>query len=232
MELNHAKFAASLDTDYPGIGGLWDFAINRLRPLESPLEVQFLAQWMIQTYESGVCSYAGEMYDPQAPRVFDLVSQPWIGNVRLDFGITLYADDGDQLAYLSVETDGFAYHSDRTRFESDRERDQILQAKGITCFRYTKRLLGLPDPLANIIEWSGLKRPVAPFFRSGERQIVKSNGGLTKALTGKYEVEAQIIAAKGDPTDMKSRIMTAWEHGHLTPEEAEAWIVAWGLEAA
>lgn len=37
------------------------------------------------------------------------------------------------------------------------------------------------------------------------------------------------IDAAADKTDMKGRIMLAWEHGHLTEEEAEVLIVARGL---
>lgn len=43
-------------------------------------------------------------------------------------------------------------------------------------------------------------------------------------------IEAGIKAAD-DPSDMKERIMIAYEHGHLTAEEAEVWIVLQGLEA-
>ena len=43
-------------------------------------------------------------------------------------------------------------------------------------------------------------------------------------------IEAGIEAAT-DPSDMKERIMIAYEHGHLTAEEAEVWIVLRGLEA-
>ena len=39
------------------------------------------------------------------------------------------------------------------------------------------------------------------------------------------------IDAADDKTDMKERIMTAYEHGHLTAEEAEVLIVARGLLA-
>lgn len=39
------------------------------------------------------------------------------------------------------------------------------------------------------------------------------------------------IEAAADPSDMKERIMIAYEHGHLTAEEAEVWIVLRGLEA-
>jgi hypothetical protein len=35
-----------------------------------------------------------------------------------------------------------------------------------------------------------------------------------------------------DPAEKKARILIAREHGHLTDEEAEDWIVACGLEAA
>lgn len=45
-------------------------------------------------------------------------------------------------------------------------------------------------------------------------------------------VEAGIVGAKGEPSEMKARIMIAYEHGHLTAEEAEVWIVLQGLEAA
>lgn len=41
-----------------------------------------------------------------------------------------------------------------------------------------------------------------------------------------------ILAAQSDPSEMKTRIMIAWEHGHLTPAQAEAMIVAFRLEAA
>lgn len=48
----------------------------------------------------------------------------------------------------------------------------------------------------------------------------------------KRMIEAGIEAAKGDPSDMKERIMIAYEHGHLSAEEAEVWIVLQGLENA
>lgn len=45
-------------------------------------------------------------------------------------------------------------------------------------------------------------------------------------------VVAGIEAAKDDPAEMKARIMIAYEHGHLSSEEARVWIVLQGLEAA
>lgn len=46
----------------------------------------------------------------------------------------------------------------------------------------------------------------------------------------KRMVETFIEFAKDDPSEMKTRIMIAYEHGHLTAEEAEVWIVLQGLE--
>jgi hypothetical protein len=45
-------------------------------------------------------------------------------------------------------------------------------------------------------------------------------------------VEAAIVSAQDDPSEMKARICIAYEHGHLTAEEAEVWIVLQGLEKA
>lgn len=43
--------------------------------------------------------------------------------------------------------------------------------------------------------------------------------------------EPLIWAARGDPAEMKRRVMLALEHGSLTAEEAESWIVLQGLES-
>lgn len=48
----------------------------------------------------------------------------------------------------------------------------------------------------------------------------------------KRMIEAHIGSERGNPSEMKHRIMIAYEHGHLTAEEAEVWIVLRGLEAA
>lgn len=48
----------------------------------------------------------------------------------------------------------------------------------------------------------------------------------------KRMVEAHIWSVRDDPSEMKHRIMIAYEHGHLTAEEAEVWIVLRGLETA
>lgn len=45
-------------------------------------------------------------------------------------------------------------------------------------------------------------------------------------------IEAHIWSVRDDPSEMKHRIMIAYEHGHMTAEEAEVWIVLRGLEAA
>lgn len=39
-------------------------------------------------------------------------------------------------------------------------------------------------------------------------------------------------ARNADDTDLKACVMTAREHGHLTDEETEFYIAAWGLENA
>jgi hypothetical protein len=41
-----------------------------------------------------------------------------------------------------------------------------------------------------------------------------------------------LIARETDPSEQKARILIAREHGHLTDQEAEDWIVLAGLEAA
>jgi hypothetical protein len=41
-----------------------------------------------------------------------------------------------------------------------------------------------------------------------------------------------LIERETDPAEKKARIMIAREHGHLTDQEAEEWIVLAGLEAA
>ncbi len=40
---------------------------------------------------------------------------------------------------LVVETDGYAHHSDRTSFETDRRRDRELSSRGLTVLRFTYR---------------------------------------------------------------------------------------------
>jgi very-short-patch-repair endonuclease len=44
-------------------------------------------------------------------------------------------------ARVVVETDGYAFHSSRTAFERDRERDQRLAVAGYTVVRVTHRQL-------------------------------------------------------------------------------------------
>lgn len=41
-----------------------------------------------------------------------------------------------------------------------------------------------------------------------------------------------MIKAEINPAEKKARIMIAWEHGHLTADEAEEWIVLCELETA
>lgn len=41
-----------------------------------------------------------------------------------------------------------------------------------------------------------------------------------------------LIARETDPAEQKARILIARDHGHLTDEEAEEWLVLAGLEAA
>jgi len=41
-----------------------------------------------------------------------------------------------------------------------------------------------------------------------------------------------LIRNEPDPSECKQRIMIAYEHGHLTGEEAEFYIGAWGLREA
>jgi hypothetical protein len=51
---------------------------------------------------------------------------------------------------LIVETDGFTYHSTRTAFERDRERDQALTLAGFRVVRFTDRQLTRePERAAN-----------------------------------------------------------------------------------
>lgn len=45
-------------------------------------------------------------------------------------------------------------------------------------------------------------------------------------------VVLRLIDKETDPTERKARIMIAYEHGHLTAEEAEEWIVLQGLQDA
>jgi hypothetical protein len=42
----------------------------------------------------------------------------------------------------------------------------------------------------------------------------------------------RLIDGELDLTEKKQRIMIAWEHGHLTAEEAEEWIVLGGMVEA
>lgn len=39
----------------------------------------------------------------------------------------------------------------------------------------------------------------------------------------------RLIDTETDPTERKARIMIAYQHGHLTAEEAEDWIVLGGM---
>ena len=48
----------------------------------------------------------------------------------------------------------------------------------------------------------------------------------------KRVILAAIRGAGDDPSEMKHRIMVAREHGHLTDEETEFYIAAWGLVEA
>lgn len=42
----------------------------------------------------------------------------------------------------------------------------------------------------------------------------------------------RLIDAETDPSERKARIIIAYQHGHLSADEAEEWIVLQGLEAA
>lgn len=42
----------------------------------------------------------------------------------------------------------------------------------------------------------------------------------------------RLIDAETDPAERKARIIIAYQHGHLSADEAEEWIVLQGLEAA
>ena len=50
---------------------------------------------------------------------------------------------------LVVEVDGYAWHSSRNRFETDRERDAVLAAAGYTVLRVTWRRI-VDEPLATV----------------------------------------------------------------------------------
>jgi len=52
------------------------------------------------------------------------------------------------------------------------------------------------------------------------------------ARWAKLFIEGLIRIAADEPSEMKARIMIAWEAGVLTSEEAEDWIVLAGLENA
>ncbi len=43
-------------------------------------------------------------------------------------------------------------------------------------------------------------------------------------------IEDHIRDAQSNRQEMKARIVTAFQHGHLTADEAEEWIVLHGLE--
>lgn len=60
-----------------------------------------------------------------------------------------------------VEVDGYRYHSDRRRFESDRRRDADLQAHGYAVLRVT---------------WRQLRRE--PLFRRPSRRAARARRGL------------------------------------------------------
>jgi len=51
-------------------------------------------------------------------------------------------------------------------------------------------------------------------------------GGFARGLI------LSLIRNEPDPTECKQRIMIAYEHGHLTGEEAEFYIGVWGLREA
>jgi very-short-patch-repair endonuclease len=66
-----------------------------------------------------------------------------------------------------VEVDGFAYHGDRTAFERDRLRDQVLTAAGFTVIRVTWRQLN--------------REPIAVMVRLGQ---ILGAAGQRRALDG------------------------------------------------
>lgn len=70
-------------------------------------------------------------------------------NVVLRFGQAKFeADCLWREAGLIVELDGHQAHGTRFAFESDRERDRLMQADGWRVIRVTSRQLRRPDPLA------------------------------------------------------------------------------------
>jgi very-short-patch-repair endonuclease len=63
-------------------------------------------------------------------------------HIALPTGDTFQVDFAWPKRRLVVETDGFAFHSTRSAFERDRERDRILLSHGWRVARLTARQLG------------------------------------------------------------------------------------------
>jgi very-short-patch-repair endonuclease len=63
----------------------------------------------------------------------------WVTNaeIRDELGVIGYGDIVFAKARLVIEIDGFAYHSDRDRFQRDRTRQNRLVAAGWTVLRFT-----------------------------------------------------------------------------------------------
>ena len=55
-----------------------------------------------------------------------------------------------------------------------------------------------------------------------ECEVISIGGALR-------QIVLRLIDAETDPTERKARVMIAYQHGHLTAEEAEDWIVLGGL---
>jgi len=61
---------------------------------------------------------------------------------------------------------------------------------------------------------------------------VNNMGNVISISSHLRAIVLRLIDAESDPAERKARIMIAYQHGHLTAEEAEEWIVLQGLEIA
>lgn len=81
---------------------------------------------------------------PEPKRQFPIV---------LSFG-TVHVDYCYPASRLIIETDGYAWHSDRATFESDRRRDNELQALGWRVLRFTwAQLRWRPIEVVEMVRW-------------------------------------------------------------------------------
>ena len=65
-----------------------------------------------------------------------------------------------------------------------------------------------------------------------EPQLPSTDRPFNLARFSREVVLSGILAVADDPAEMKTRIMQAWQNGHLSDAETRAWIVRHKLESA